>query len=164
MTMIRNIAAMMLALLLLGACAPNIPGETVSREEFDRLKPGMTYDDVVKTIGGEPHDPTGEKGSGRDGLNILHAQPEFGGSIGLIMMDGKLKEAIHTPPTDSPLLAPAFFGSLATLLFAVFSTFFYFYKKNWPDAERKQPKLWKRVAIASWIIGLALFILMMMVA
>lgn len=162
--MLRNTIIVIVTALMLTACGQRIPGETITKDEYVQLKPGMTYDEVVKTIGGEPHDPTGEKGNGKDGLNILHAEAEFGGAVGLIMMDGKLKEAMHTPPTDGPLVAPTFFGSIITLLFAVFSTFFYFYKKNWPDAERKQPRLWKRIAIASWIVGIALFVVMVNVA
>ena len=162
--MIRHITIMMAALCILSACAPTTPGEPISKEEYNQLKPGMTYGEVVKTIGGEPHDPAIGKRPVASTLASLHAPAEFGGSVSLIMMDGKLKEAVHTPPTDGPLVAPTFFGSILTLLFAVFSTFYYFYKKNWPDAEGKQPKLWKRIAILSWIVGTALFVIMVNVA
>ena len=160
----KKILSLLFVILMLGACAPTIPGETVSQEEFDRLKTGMTYGEIVATIGGEPHDPTGYKGGSEDRVNILHAQPEFGGSIGLIMRNGKLHQIHHQPPTDGPLVAPSLFGSFFFLCFAVFSTFYYFYKKNWPDAERKQPRLWKRIMIASWIIGVALWIILVIIA
>lgn len=162
--MIRHIVTAMTALFILGACAPTVAGEPISKEEYDQLKPGMSYEAVVKTIGGEPHDPAVGKRPVASTLAILHAPAEFGGTVNIIMMDGKLKEAMHTPPTDGPLVAPTFFGSIITLLFAVFSTFYYFYKKYWPDAEGRQPKMWKRIAILSWVVGIASFVIMVNVA
>lgn len=156
--MLRSVMAILLAFLMLSACAPQIPGEPVSKAEYDQLKPGMTYDEIVTVIGGHPHDPAVGRRPVASTTAILHAPAEFGGAVSFIMMDGKLREPMHIPPTQDPPGVMMILISVIPMLFGVIATAIFYYKRMWPDPERKQVRLWKRLSIGSWVIGLTLFI------